>query len=192
MTRGRGVGSIPEREGPAGLPQRSPVSEKAREHLDGGSAAPLSLEVSTVTRPELTGHEDADAGVWHGRTVARRFVSPDGFTVLVGRTASDNDILSIRLAAPGDFWLHVAAGSGSHVVVRNPESVNRLPRATERFAAGLAAGYSKARRGGNVAVHITTCREVAKPRGSPPGTVTLGHHRTIHVVPFRTEESSET
>jgi len=34
---------------------------------------------------------DADAGVWRGRSVARRFVSPDGMTVLVGRTAADND-----------------------------------------------------------------------------------------------------
>jgi predicted ribosome quality control (RQC) complex YloA/Tae2 family protein len=116
--------------------------------------------------------------------VARRFVSPDGMTVLVGRTASDNDVLSLQLGAPRDFWLHVAAESGSHVVVRNPEGLERLPRETERLAAALAARYSKARRGGRVAVHLTTCAEVSKPRGLPPGQVVLGRYRTVHALPF--------
>ena len=35
---------------------------------------------------------------------------------------------------------HVAAESGSHVVVRNPANLDRLPRETLRFAASLAAG----------------------------------------------------
>ena len=128
---------------------------------------------------------DAEAGTWRGRPVARRFVSPDGLTVLVGRTAADNDVLSLQLAAPRDFWLHVAAGPGSHVVVRNPEGLDRMPRATERFAASLAARHSKARHGGRVAVHVTTCAEVGKSRGMPPGQVTLGRFRTLQVAPWR-------
>jgi len=127
---------------------------------------------------------DPDAGLWRGRSVARRFVSPDGMTVLVGRTAADNDVLSLQLGGPRDFWLHVAAESGSHVVVRNPGGLERLPRETERLAAALAARYSKARRGGRVAVHVTTCAEVSKPRGLPPGQVVLGRYRTVHALPF--------
>jgi len=127
---------------------------------------------------------DPEAGRWRGQSVARRFVSPDGMTVLVGRTAADNDVLSLQLGAPRDFWLHVAAGSGSHVVVRNPEGLERLPRETERMAAALAARHSKARRGGRVAVHLTTCAEVSKPRGSPPGQVVLGRYRTVHALPY--------
>jgi predicted ribosome quality control (RQC) complex YloA/Tae2 family protein len=135
-----------------------------------------------LTAPGTT---DPELGLWRGRSVARRFVSPDGMTVLVGRTAADNDTLSVRLASPRDFWFHVAAGSGSHVVVRNPDGLARLPRDTARFAAALAAGHSKVRAGGQVAVHATTCREVRKPRGSPAGQVTLGRYETITVVPLR-------
>lgn len=127
---------------------------------------------------------DPDAGLWRGRSVARRHVSPDGMIVLVGRTAADNDVLSLQLGAPRDFWLHVAGESGSHVVVRNPEGLERLPRETERLAAALAAKYSKARRGGRVAVHLTTCAEVSKPRGLPPGQVVLGRYRTVHALPW--------
>jgi predicted ribosome quality control (RQC) complex YloA/Tae2 family protein len=132
---------------------------------------------------------DPEAGLWRGRSVARRFTSPDGLTVLVGRTAADNDVLSLHLGAPRDFWLHVAGDSGSHVVVRNPAGLDRLPRDSERFAAGLAARYSKARRGGRVAVHLTTCSEVSKPRGLPPGQVQLGRYRTLHATPAAEPEA---
>jgi predicted ribosome quality control (RQC) complex YloA/Tae2 family protein len=132
---------------------------------------------------------DPEAGVWQGRSVARRFTSPDGLTVLVGRTAADNDLLTFRLGAPRDFWLHVAGESGSHVIVRNPAGLERLPKETLRFAAGLAAGYSKARRGGRVAVHVATCAEVSKPRGFPPGKVALGRYRSIDATPLRGEGS---
>jgi predicted ribosome quality control (RQC) complex YloA/Tae2 family protein len=128
---------------------------------------------------------DAETGHWRGRSVARRFVSPDGFTVLVGRNAADNDLLTFELATPRDFWFHVASGSGSHVVVRNPAGLERLPRATERFAAALAAANSKARSGGQTAVHVTVRGEVRKPRGGPDGTVTLGRSRTVMVSPLR-------
>lgn len=126
---------------------------------------------------------DREAGVWRGRSVAKRFTSPDGMTVLVGRSAADNDVLSLKLGAPRDFWLHVAAGSGSHVVVLNPDKLERLPRDTQRFAAGLAAYHSKLRRGGQVAVHVSTCAEIKKPRGFAAGKVTLGRYATVRVTP---------
>lgn len=138
-------------------------------------------------RSEEGGETDADAGVFRGRSVARRFVSPDGFVVLVGRTAEDNDVLSLKLGAPRDFWLHVSGESGSHVVVRNPQGLDRPPRETVRFAAALAAGFSKARHGGQVAVHLATCADVSKPRGLPSGKVSLRRFSTVRVAPLRPE-----
>jgi len=132
----------------------------------------------------MAGVTDPDAGIWQGRSVARRFVSPDGLTVLVGRTDADNDILTVKLAAPADFWLHVAATSGSHVVVRNPDALEQLPRATLRFAASLAVRYSKARRGGRSVVHVARCRDVHKPRGAPAGQVTLSRFKSVHATPY--------
>ena len=131
---------------------------------------------------------DPDVGMWQGRSVARRFVSPDGMTVLVGRTAEDNDILTLKLASPRDFWFHLAGDSGSHVVVRNPENLDRLPRETERFAASLAAGYSRGRKGGKVSVHVCRCEDVSKPRGFPPGKVLLDRFKSLQVSPSRGED----
>lgn len=134
---------------------------------------------------------DPENGLWQGRSVARRFVSPDGMTVLVGRTAEDNDVLSLKLAGPRDFWLHVAAGSGSHVVVRNPGNLDRLPKETEQFAAALAAGYSKAKKGGRVAVHVCRCGDVSKRRGSPPGEVRIERFRSVQVAPWRADAATQ-
>lgn len=141
-----------------------------------------------VTGPDRNAspeRSNADAGIWHGKAVARRVVSPDGLTILVGRTAMDNDILTFKLGSPRDFWLHVAGESGSHVIVRNPAGLERPPRDTLRLAAALAAGYSKARRGGRVAVHVATCADVGKPRGAPAGQVTLTRFKTVHTLPQR-------
>lgn len=130
------------------------------------------------------GPTDLEMGMWQGQSVARAFVSPDDMTVLVGRNARDNDTLSIKLGRPNDFWLHIAADSGSHVVVLNPDGLDRLPRETQDFAAGLAAHYSKARAGGRVAVHLARCGDVSKPRGLAPGKVILKRHRTVHATPL--------
>jgi predicted ribosome quality control (RQC) complex YloA/Tae2 family protein len=128
---------------------------------------------------------DPENGTWQGRSIARRFVSPDGMTVLVGRTAEDNDILSLKLSSPRDFWFHVAGESGSHVIVRNPEGISRLPKDTETFAASLAAGYSKARKGGRVSVHMCQAGDVSKPRGLPAGKVQLERFKSVQVAPWR-------
>lgn len=139
-------------------------------------------------RGENAADTDREAGVYRGRSIARRFVSPDGMTVLVGRRAADNDLLSLKLGRPYDFWLHVAAGSGSHVVVLNPERLSRLPRQTQALAAGLAAGYSKVRDGGQVAVHLATVGDVGKPRGAAPGKVSLRRSSTVKARPIRDDE----
>lgn len=131
---------------------------------------------------------DPDAGIWQGRSIARVAVSPDGMTVLVGRSARDNDVLSIKLSSPRDFWFHVASESGSHVVVRNPEGLQTLHRETRRFAAALAAGYSKARRGGKVAIHAARCSDVTKRRGAPAGEVFLRRFTTLHAAPLRLDD----
>ncbi|HET7746975.1 MAG TPA: NFACT RNA binding domain-containing protein, partial [Vicinamibacteria bacterium] len=79
----------------------------------------------------------------------------DGFTILVGKGDADNDALTFRVADPHDFWLHVAGTPGSHVVVRNPDRLEELPRPVLERAAELAAWHSKSRGArGKVEVHV--------------------------------------
>lgn len=126
---------------------------------------------------------DPDQGMWRGKRVAHRVDSPEGWIILVGKSAADNDVLSLKLSSPRDFWLHAAGESGSHVVVRNPDNRDRLPRETQQLAADLAAGHSKARQGGKVAVHLARVSDVSKPRGLPAGKVQIRRFTKLFGTP---------
>lgn len=106
----------------------------------------------------------------------------EGFTILVGKGARDNDALTFDVAEPDDLWLHVGGGTpGSHVVVRNPDCVD-IPYEVLRHAAKLAAWYSKARSPRAVRVDYCPAKRVRKPRGAPAGLVEISGHRTITVI----------
>jgi predicted ribosome quality control (RQC) complex YloA/Tae2 family protein len=77
------------------------------------------------------------------------------------------------------------------VVVRNPKKLDALPRETKRFAAALAAGYSRARRGGKVAVHMARASDVSKSRRLAPGKVHLRRFTTVHAQPLRLDEEDD-
>jgi predicted ribosome quality control (RQC) complex YloA/Tae2 family protein len=106
----------------------------------------------------------------------------EGFEVLVGKGSADNDRLTFGVAAPRDLWLHVAGPAGSHVVVRNPEELDELPREVVEQAAQLAAWHSKARGSrGKVEVHVCRVADVRKPRGFAPGKVLLKSWDVVRV-----------
>jgi predicted ribosome quality control (RQC) complex YloA/Tae2 family protein len=108
----------------------------------------------------------------------------DGFEILVGRSARDNDELTFRIARPRDYWLHAAGHAGSHVVVRVPEDSDDVPRTVLDQAAAWAAWHSKARNArGKVDVHVCRAADVRKPRGAAPGSVELRRYETLRVYP---------
>lgn len=112
----------------------------------------------------------------------RSFVSSDGFEILVGRGAKDNDHLSFRVAKSQDLWLHAADYPGSHVIVRNPNR-KEIPPKTLLEAAQLAAFYSQAKKQPKAAVNYTQQKHVSKIKGGAPGLVRLSSFKTIMVGP---------
>ena len=116
---------------------------------------------------------------------ARRFrsITIDGREVLIGKGARENDELTFDVAAPDDFWLHVAEYSGSHVVVRNPRREKDLDDAILTKAAQLAAYFSQARNSSKVEVHYTKRKHVIKPRRAKAGLVRLLEFKSIKVEP---------
>ena len=100
----------------------------------------------------------------------------------MGRSARDNDTLSIRLARPSDLWFHVAGSPGSHVIVRREAGDPPPPRSVLERAAGLAAWHSKARDAkGKVPVHWCEAGDVSKARGAPAGQVRLRRYDVLKV-----------
>ncbi|MBV8858465.1 MAG: NFACT family protein [Acidobacteria bacterium] len=113
----------------------------------------------------------------------RRYRSSDGYEVVVGRGARENDELTFRVARSYDTWMHAADYPGSHVVVRARGKDETIPHRTLVEAARLAAHFSQARKDAKVAVNYTQRKFVSKPRGAAPGLVYLSSFRTLLVEP---------
>jgi len=112
----------------------------------------------------------------------RRYLSTDGYEILVGRAARDNDNLTFRVAQPNDLWMHTGDYPGSHVVVRNPTR-KEIPQRTIIEAAQLAGKFSQASKDAKVVVHYTERKFLSKPKGAAPGLVRLSRFRSITVEP---------
>lgn len=115
-------------------------------------------------------------------TAVYQYELSEGWTVLAGRTDTDNDRLSLALAAPNDWWFHAHGVPGSHVLLK--AHPNQEPsRAILKEAAAIAAFHSKARMAGTVPVVATQARYVSKPKDAKPGTVCICKETIIKVRP---------
>jgi len=117
----------------------------------------------------------------------RRYLSSDGYEVIVGRSARGNDQLTFKVARPNDLWLHAGDYPGSHVIVRNAKR-NEVPHRTIIEAAQLAAKFSQASKDSKVTVHYTPRKFISKPKGAAPGLVRMSSFRSITVEPSETME----
>lgn len=106
-----------------------------------------------------------------------RFISSDGYEILVGRNNSQNDELTTKTARRTDIWLHTKSVHGSHVVICC-EGLTP-PEKTIEEAASLAVYFSQGREGGKTAVDYTMVRFVKKPSGALPGKVIYTDYSTI-------------
>jgi predicted ribosome quality control (RQC) complex YloA/Tae2 family protein len=115
-------------------------------------------------------------------TVRYRTFERDGWEILVGKGAQDNDRLTFEVADRDDLWMHVSGWSGSHVVIRVPEGFGEPPREVIDYAARLAAWFSKARGAkGKVEVHLCRAGDVRKERRAPAGQVQLSRWTAVKV-----------
>jgi len=97
-----------------------------------------------------------------------RYLTPNGFEVLIGRNNRQNDQLTFRVAGDYDLWFHAQEIPGSHLLLRlEPGAV--AEEADLRFVANLAAYYSRARQSEQVPVVYTQLKHVYKPKGAKPG-----------------------
>lgn len=114
-----------------------------------------------------------------------RFMSDEGFEILVGRNNRQNDALTLKESKKDDIWLHVHNIAGSHVII----SCGGTQPSDETIAqaARLAAFYSKAKDSSQVPVDYTLVKYVKKPSGAKPGMVIFTNNRTLYVKPDEQE-----
>ncbi len=114
-----------------------------------------------------------------------KYLSDDGFTILVGRHNRQNDKLTLKDSQKHDIWLHTHDITGSHTVIVTGGVTP--PDSTILQAARIAAYCSNARQSSQVPVDYTLIRHVKKPNGAKPGMVIFTDQRTVYVKPDAAE-----
>ena len=120
----------------------------------------------------------------------RRFLSPSGFEIVVGRNNRGNEHVSHSLARPGDLWMHVQGAPGCHALLRassgSPNSNTRAGAGSPSDAdvqacADLASHFSSLRLSTKCPVIVVDPKHVKKARGGRPGMVQVepGKERTV-------------
>lgn len=112
----------------------------------------------------------------------RVFRIDDKHTLYVGKSAANNDELTMKFARQQDWWLHVRGASGSHAVLRGVSEA-KIPKEVLEKSASITAYYSHARNAGFVPVVYTQRKHVRKPKGANVGAVTIEREQTIMVKP---------
>jgi len=155
----------------AQLAAASSLLEQAESAADAAQLA--VVETRAPALPARKGKGEAP------RLPYRKFLSRAGTPILVGRSARDNDALSLRVARGNDLWLHARGVQGAHVVV--PGASEAPDAGTLADAALLAAHFSSARGEEAVEVAFTRCKHLRKPKDAPAGSVIVTQEKVMRV-----------
>ncbi len=154
--------------------------------LEELNRAQTEAELEEIRRElQEQGYVKADSGrkrPKQGKLSPMRFESTDGYPIYVGRNNQQNDELTFRLARKDDIWCHASKVHGSHVIISCGGT--QPPDDTVTQAAQLAAYYSEAGSGQNVAVDVTPVKQVKKTPGSKPGMVIYHTYKTVIANPY--------
>ena len=123
----------------------------------------------------------------------RRFVSPAGWEVIVGRNAMGNDEMLKSVGRASDTWLHARGVPGSHVLLRRGGDGPPVEPDPETLAqaAAFAAWFSRGRTDSRLTVAYLPFSRLRRPKGRRPGQVLLGAHETVLVDPDTGKRLSE-
>jgi predicted ribosome quality control (RQC) complex YloA/Tae2 family protein len=111
----------------------------------------------------------------------RELLGPGGFTVLYGENSEANDFLTVRVAKPNDYWLHVRGSASAHVVIVTRNRPEKVGKETLMFAAKVVVQHSQSKHSGYVPVDYTLKKYVRKPKGAAKGMAMYTHEKTLHV-----------
>ncbi|MCB0108322.1 MAG: DUF814 domain-containing protein, partial [Caldilineaceae bacterium] len=114
-----------------------------------------------------------------GGSQPHRYYSAEGFQIVVGRNARQNEQVTFDIAKAEDLWLHARGAPGSHVVIRCGGQA--VSDDTLRMAAQLAAYHSKLAGEHAATVIVTPRRFVSRAPGGHPGQVLVRQEETLTV-----------
>ncbi len=157
----------------------SQLVEETKDEVKHLESISTSLEIARSEDDLIQIKEELiDLGYIHSKLTEKRkkiqskplkFISSDGYEILVGKNNFQNEEVTFKIAKPDDWWFHAKGVAGSHVILRT----NGAEPADKTFeeAAALAAKFSKNGNLNKVEVDYIRKKDVKKPPASKPGFV---------------------
>jgi predicted ribosome quality control (RQC) complex YloA/Tae2 family protein len=102
------------------------------------------------------------------------------FTILVGRSAKENEALLGHHVRGNDYWLHSRDYPGAYVFIRIPRG-KTVPLETLLDAGNLALFYSKAKESGAADLYYTQVKYLRKPKEGKKGLVIPTREKNIFI-----------
>jgi predicted ribosome quality control (RQC) complex YloA/Tae2 family protein len=109
------------------------------------------------------------------------YLQKDGWTILVGRSAKDNDDLLRHNVRGSDLWLHARDYSGAYVFVK-ARAGKSYPLDILLDAGNLALYYSKGREKGSGELYYTQVKYLRRAKDGPKGLVLPTQEKNLHIV----------
>jgi predicted ribosome quality control (RQC) complex YloA/Tae2 family protein len=104
----------------------------------------------------------------------------NGWTILVGRSAKENDELLRRHVKGQDLWMHARDYAGSYVFVK-AKAGKSFPLEIMLDAGNLAIYYSKGRANGGGELYYTMVKHLRRAKDGPLGLVLPSQEKNLHV-----------
>lgn len=106
----------------------------------------------------------------------------NGWYILVGRDANENDELLRRHVRGEDMWLHVRDFPGGYVFIKHKKD-KTIPLDILLDAANLAVYYSKARNTGKTDLYYTKVKYLRRAKNGPKGLVIPTQEKNLCITP---------
>lgn len=102
------------------------------------------------------------------------------FTILVGRSAQENDTLLRQYVRGNDYWLHTRDYPGGYVFIKHIAGKS-VPLDTLLDAGNLALHYSKGRPSGKAELYYTQVKYLRRAKEGKKGLVIPTHEKNLSV-----------
>ena len=106
----------------------------------------------------------------------------NGWSILVGRDANENDELLRHHVRGSDVWLHVRDFPGGYVFIKSRKD-KTVPLEVLLDAGNLAVYYSKARNSGKTDLYYTNVKYLRRAKNGPKGLVIPTHEKNLCINP---------
>lgn len=109
------------------------------------------------------------------------YIESEGWTLIVGRNAKENDSILRSGCKGNDIWLHTRDFAGGYVIIKSKKD-KTVPLSVLLDAASLAIHFSKARSSNKAELYYTEVKYLKRIKGAKTGLIIPTQERNIHGV----------